>query len=183
MYFDHCNQWKIWLRFHSCRSHLVFKLEKTHRRHGHFGFLSSLCNHLSVPSPTPDEINLPFFVVEFGRKNWGIFPSFLLEFFKLFLKLEKKAFVMRKHTTCIFSKQTILMRNSLSIPEKSHLAYGTREREFSYWKQELRLDKTPCWCIHLRFSKNRPKSQLVARLGLAKFWNWVQTLQSKFKAY
>ena len=55
--------------------------------------------------------------------------------------------------------------------------------KFSHWKQDLRLDKTPCWCIHLRFSKNRPKSQLVARLSLAKFWNWVQTLQSKFKAY
>lgn len=50
---------------------------------------------------------------------------------------------MQKHTTCIFSKQTILMRNSLSIPEKSHLAYGTRERLNFLLETRLKAGQNP----------------------------------------
>lgn len=66
--------------------HLVVNLQKTHRRHGDFCFLSTFCNHFAMPSPTPDEIDFSLFVVKLSRKNWCVLPAFFFILFKLFLK-------------------------------------------------------------------------------------------------
>lgn len=66
-------------------SHFAVNLQETHRRHGHFRPLSTFRDHISVPSSTPDKINLPLFVVKFGRENGCVLPSFFLKLFKFFL--------------------------------------------------------------------------------------------------